>query len=197
MEMMEKLSFALCFCSLVFFFLKRQCVREKIRCIFHYFWNCLNPLLSSLQSTKKTNKKAFFFVLSSPFFDWFFLSTFFPFLHFHHCCLCSLFPFIFLFICTCFSLLFLFSLYSFFFSLSQCFSSSFFLQSHVSLFFHRRFCVSSLGLTHFSSLFCFWSHSLFLHFFFVSVSFLSCQTKYKIFSFFFAEVFLNPPFSCV
>ena len=36
----------------------------------------------------------------------------FPFLHFHHCCLCSRFPFIYLFISTCFCLLFLSPLFS-------------------------------------------------------------------------------------
>ena len=189
--------------SVLLFFLKRQCVREKIRCIFHYFWNCLNPFLSSLQSTEKqTKKKTSFFVFVQPLccFTFFFQKKHFShFLHFHRCCLCSLFPFIFLFISFCCSPLFLFSLFSFpsFFSISV-FLFLLFLQSHVSLsFFPSPFCVSSFGLTHFTSLFCSWSHSSFLpYFFFVSVSFLSCQTKYKNFSFFFRRSFFwTIPFS--
>ena len=133
-------------------------------------------------------------LIFSLFVPLFFLSSFWSFFLFHHCCLCLLFPFIFLFISSCFSPIF-FSLS--FFSLSHCFSHSFFLSLMFPyLFFHRRFCVSSFGSTHFSSLFCSWSHSSFLpYFFFVSVSFLLCQTKYNIFSFFFEEdCFLNFPF---
>ena len=102
------------FCILFLFswFLKRHFVCENIRCIFHYSWNCLNPFLSPL-----------FLFLFSPFMFQFFLSTFFLFFLFHHCCLCSLFPFI----STSFSLLFLFSLFSFlsFFCMS-CFLICFF-----------------------------------------------------------------------
>ena len=48
-----------------------------------------------------------------------FLKTFSHFLHFHHCCLCSLSPFIFLFISSCFfSHSFPSFLHSFFFSIS-------------------------------------------------------------------------------
>ena len=136
-----------CILFLFSFFLKRQCVREKIRCIFHYFWNCLNPFLSSLQSTEKqTKKKTSFFVFVQS--------------------LC------------CFTF---FKHFPIFFTFNRMFP--YFSIAVLCIFFW----INSF----FFSLFCSWSQSSFLHFFFVSVSFLSCQTKYKIFSFFFEEDFFE------
>ena len=167
MEMME--NYLLYSVSVLLFFLKRQCVREKIRCIFHYFWNCLNPFLSSLYNHKNIRqKKAFIFCFCPvPFLmDFFFqhFSLFFTFITvvFVHFLLSSF----------CSSLLvflsFFFPLFSpsFFHYLSVS-SSSFFLNLTFPylFFFHRRFCASSFGLTHFSSLFCSWSHSSFLPYF--------------------------------
>ena len=186
--------------SVLLFFLERQCARKNP--LYFPLFLKLFESFSHFTSTHRKNrqKKAFIFCFCPvPFLIDFFLSTFFPFL-FHHCCLCSLFPFIFLFISTCFALL-LFSLFSpsFFFFSSSVFLFLCFPQSHVSLsFFHRRFCVSSFGWINsflFSLLFLI-SFPFSSLFFFVSVSFLSCQTKCKIFSFFFAEDFFwTLPFS--
>ena len=196
MELMEKLSFVFCFCSLVFFFFLRQCARKNplyFSIIFETVWILFSL---HLKAQKKQTKKAFIFCFCPvPFLIDFFLSTFFPFLLFHHCCLCSLFPFIFLFISTCFALL-LFSLFSpsFFFFQAQCFSSSVFLNLMFPyLFFHRRFCVSSFG----------WINSfLFSLLFLISFLFSSLFFRFRVFSFmskpnakfsfFFAEDFFEP-----
>ena len=191
MEMMENYLLYSVSVLLFFFFLKRQCAREKIRCIFNYFWNCLNPFLSSLQSTQKNRqKKPSFLFLFSLFFDGFI---------FQHVSLSSLssllslftFPFIFLFISTCFSLLFLFSLFFFFFSLSQCFSSLLFPQFHVPyLFSIAVLCIFFWIDSFFFSLLFLISFLVSSFFFFVSVSFLSCQTKCK--NIFFETDFFEP-----
>ena len=84
---------------------------RKIRYIFPLFLICINSSLSSLKTTKNSAKKYSFFVsvpflfVSLVFFQHFpyFLSSLF---------LCSLFPFILLFIPFCFSLLILFSHFS-------------------------------------------------------------------------------------
>ena len=191
------------FCTLFlfscFFFKKRQCVREKIRCTFHYFWNCLNPFLSSLQSTEKTDKKkpSFFVFVQSPF--WLIFSfNIFPFSSLSS--LLSLFTFSFHLFVHLFLLLlsFFFSLFSpssFFFSLSQCFSSSFFFNlMFPCIFFHRRFCVSSFGLTHFSSPLLFLISILFSSLFFLRFRILSLMSNQiqKFLFFFRRRLFFEP-----
>ena len=133
--------------------------------------------------TKKKPNKLHFFNL----FLFHLLFQHFSCLLFHHCCLCSLSPFIFLFIYFCFSPLF-FSLFSpFFLFLYLSVSLSLFSVSHVSLsdiFSIAVFAYPLFVLTHFSSLFCSWSHSSFLpslpFIFFISVS-VFCPNKFKIF----------------
>ena len=183
----------------LFFFLKRQCGTRKNPLYFPLFLKLFESFSLFTSKHRETDKKKDFIFCFCPVPLLFhFLKTFSHFLHFHRCCLCSLFPFIFFV-----HLFLLFSPFSFlsfllpfFFSLSQCFSSSFFF----NLMFPCIFSIAVLCIffwinSFFFSLFCSWSQSSFLHFFFVSVSFLSCQTKYKNFSFFFEEdCFLNPPF---
>ena len=99
------------------------------------FWNSLLILfLSSFLLTKNQPRNLHFLLLFRPFFVSFSSSNIFPFF-FHHFFLCSLFPFIFLFIS--------FSFLTFFFLLSL---------SHVS-FLCIFFCFTSF----FFSLFCSWS----------------------------------------
>ena len=146
-KMEQKLSFVFCFCSLGF---KNMLRPTKIRFIFHYFWIvCINSSLSlHLKPLKKSAKNLHFFV-SVPYLLRVCFQHFPCF--FHHCFLCPLFPFIFLFIPFCFSLLFssLISPFFLYFSISV-FLFLFFSPSYVSLFFfflHRRFCVSSFCLS--------------------------------------------------
>ena len=206
MEMME--NYLLYSVSvLLFFFLKRHCVCAKIRRIFHYSWNCLNPFLSSRQSTKENDKKPSFFVFVQSLCSFSLFSfNIFPifslitvvFVHFFLSYFCSsLFVFL-SFVFLLFSLFFFFSISVFLF-LTLC-TSCFLIFFSIAVF-----CVSSFGLTHFSSLF--WSSSLCFHtssspFFFVSSSpslfFSSKKSKISVvnssrWNVFF---FLNPPFFC-
>ena len=186
-----------------FFFLKRQCVCENIRRIFHYFWNCLNPFLSSRQSKKKTTKTFIFCFCSVPLL--FHLKKHFS--HFSLSSLLSLFTFSFHFFVHLFLLLSPFSylslLHSCFFSLYLSVSLSHTSVPHVSLslFLQRRFGVSSFCFnSFFFSLF--WSWSLCFHtssllvFFFISVSvFSSKKSKFSVVNFYkWNCLFLNPPF---
>ena len=117
--------------------------------------------------TKKiSTQKNIFRCFSVCFWFTFFLSSVFKLFFFHPFYLSSPFPFIFLFISCCFSLLYLFSPFrhSSFTSLSPCFSFSFFsISSFLIFFLHRRFNVSSFCFNSFLfSLFCSWSHLFWL-----------------------------------
>ena len=135
---------------LLFFFLERQCVREKIRCFFNIFETVWILFSLHFKAQKKQTKKTFIFCFFQSLFWLIFFSTFFPFLHFH------LVVFVRFFLSSfCSSLLvflsFFFSLFSpsFSFSQSQCLSSSFFFNLMFPYFFHRRFCVSSFWINSF------------------------------------------------
>ena len=146
---------------------------ENIRRIFHYFWNCLNPFLSSRQSIKKQQKTFILCFCSVPLL--FHLKNIFPifsfitvvFVHFFISYFCSsLFA----------SLTFFFSLFYIlaFFSLSQCFSFSHLCTSWFLISFSPApflcifFWTNSFFLLSFDlDLFVF---ILLLHFFFVSSS---------------------------
>ena len=189
--------------DLLFFFWKDiVCAQKSVvfSIIFETVW-----ILFSLhfKAQKNRQKNLHFLFLFSPFLFHFFSFNIFPIFFFHHCCLCSLFPFIFLFISTCSSLLYLFSLFSlpsFLLYLSVSLSHPLYLM--FPYFFHRRFCVSFFGLTHF-----FFSLliliSLFSYFFFTflfvssspSLFFLQKNQKF-LWSIFTDEIvlFLNPPF---
>ena len=145
---------------------------------------------------KNRQKKPSFFIFVQTLFWLIFSFNIFPFSSLSSLlslftCSFNLFVHLYLFFSPCF--FFCLSSQSFFFSLSQCFSSSFFLNLMFPyLFFHRRFCVSSFGLTHFSSLFCSWSHSSFLPFFSsFPYPFFHVKPNTK-FSFFFRRNFFEP-----
>ena len=155
-----------CFWSLG---LKNICA-WKIRSVFPSHPKLLFPISSLFAlNPQQIKQKNIIFCLCSVSFCFMFFN-FFPSFLFHCCCLCSLSPFIFLFISFCFSpFSFLSFHHSFFFTISL-FLFLFFSVSHVSLsvFLHRRFCVSSFCFNSF-----FFSSFFFqLLFFFISVSVL-------------------------
>ena len=119
-----KTIFCILFLFSCFFWKDIVCAQKSV--VFSIIFETVWILFSLHFKAQKNRQKPSFFV----FLQFFFFVTFFFFQHFshflsHHCCLCSLFPFIFLFISICFSLLCLSPLFSIlFFSLSQCFSFS-------------------------------------------------------------------------
>ena len=166
-------------------------VCEKIRFGFPLFLKLLFliSLLSALNYQNHT--KTSFFVFVQTLFVSLFLFQLFSFFLFHHCCLCSISPFIFLFIPLCFSLFFLVSpsprflyisisvfLFPFFFS-TWCFLICFFSIAFFCVFpflflKHSSFLPFDLDL--FVFLF------LLYHFVFISVSaFFLLKKKFKIF----------------
>ena len=193
MEMMEN-------CLLYSVSVRKGSVYAKKSVVFSIIFETVWILFSlHFKAQKNRQKKDFIFCFCPVPLLFHFFKIFFPFSSLSS--LLPLFTFSFHFFVHLFLLFSPFSFLSFllpffFFSISV-FLFLLFLQSHVSLsFFPSPFCVSSFGLTHFSSLFCSWSHFFFFSFFlrFRILSFMSNQIQKFLFFFFEEDCFLNPPF---